>query len=338
VDRPAAVCFLGAGSSHVAGLPLASQLLTSQVYVASDAALKRCSSVWHDYSAWEADKHEPKEVYLSQLYARRQDWRGAQLWHNAVELLAAVLATPRRVDRISASPRYLGRITYPVRCNTHDRFWDVILSKTTLKGVVTTNYDILGERGLRHRPMKRPFRPGFYYAGSPRPQVLQGVASPFARANRDRRVELEGSVPVFKLHGSLNWSRLSRGIKMYQDMRAAFRRGGDAAIVPPLPEKEVPCWLLPIWQQAARALEDAALWIVVGYSMPSYDTEVCALLARAGRGHRPFITLLDPLSSQLQKVWRRVVPEAQVVALAGLPSGIDEFVESLSDAPAGSFP
>lgn len=337
MDRPAAICILGAGFSHIAGLPLASQLLTSQVYVASDKAFERHRSVWEDYEAWEAEKGGPTEIYLSDLYARRHDWPGAALWRNAVELLAATLATPRAVDRVSASPRYVGRVTYPVRNGTHDGFWDVVLSMTNLRGVVTTNYDTLAERGLRHRPTKRPFRPGFYYGGFPRPQILQGAASPFARPNRERYVELAGSVPVFKLHGSLNWSASPPGIKMYQDMRPAFRRGGDALIAPPLLQEQLPPWSSPIWEEAGKALEGAALWIVVGYSLPSYDAGVRALLARVGGARQLSIVILDPLASELTERWLEVIPQARVLALAGLPSGVDDLIGGLQSATTPSL-
>ena len=251
------------------------------------------------------------------------------MWRNAVELLAATLATPRGVDRVSASPRYVGRVTYPVRNGTHDRFWDVVLSMTNLRGVVTTNYDTLAERGLRHRPMKRPLRPGFYYGGFPRAQILQGAASPFARPNRERYIALAGSVPVFKLHGSLNWSASPAGIKMYQDVRPAFRRGGDALIVPPLPQEELAPWLSPIWEEAGKALEGAALWIVVGYSLPSYDTGVRTLLAGVGGARQLSIVMLDPSASELTERWLEVIPQARVFALAGLPSGVDELIGRL---------
>ena len=272
------VCILGAGFSHIAGLPLASDLLTSQVYAASDAALRRHSAVWIDYKAWNSGQHQPTELYLTRLFSQRGTLNGATLWAWAVELLAAVLATPKRSDRVASSPRYQGRITSPVRDPVHDDFWRCILAGTEMKGVITTNYDMLAERGLRHRPMLRPQRPGVYYGGFPRPQLLKGQASPFTTAIDMRSIELTGSVPVFKLHGSLNWSLADSNVIMYQDMRPAFRRGGDAAIVPPAAEKSIPAWMKGVWDEAAHVLDEASLWIVVGYSLPPYDHDVRRLL------------------------------------------------------------
>jgi hypothetical protein len=54
---------------------------------------------------------------------------------------------------------------------------------------------------------------------------------------------MTGSVPIYKLHGSLNWSLEGKVLVLYQDMRAAYRARGNAAIIPPTPEKPVPSWL-----------------------------------------------------------------------------------------------
>jgi hypothetical protein len=62
---------------------------------------------------------------------------------------------------------------------------------------------------------------------------------------------MTGTIPVYKLHGSLNWSLTGQTVVAYQDMRPAFRHGGDAAIIPPIPEKLVPAWLKAIWSEAA---------------------------------------------------------------------------------------
>ena len=50
-----------------------------------------------------------------------------------------------------------------------------MLAYADLQAVITFNYDLLIERGLRHLQMRRG-RPGIYYGGFPRPQVLKGLA------------------------------------------------------------------------------------------------------------------------------------------------------------------
>jgi len=127
--------------------------------------------------------------------------------------------------------------------------------------------------------MTRVFGPGCYYGGIPKPQLLQGTQLPWAY--QGNYFELEGAIPVYKLHGSLNWSRAGDGLELFQDRRPAFRGGGDAAIIPPVPEKEIPAWLRPVWSGAEEELARAEAWTVCGYSLPSYDVAITELLRRA---------------------------------------------------------
>ena len=108
---------------------------------------------------------------------------------------------------------------------------------------MTTNYDTLVERVLRHRMMHRGPEPGFYYGGSPRPQKARGH---FLWDHSDPKFvgvpgELDfspGRIPVYKLHGSLNWERGGRRIEFFRDQRLVYRHGARAAIIPPSAEKQ----------------------------------------------------------------------------------------------------
>ncbi len=53
---------------------------------------------------------------------------------------------------------------------------------------------------------------------------------------------------------------------MYQDVRPAYRSGGNAAIIPPIPEKPVPSWLENVWREAEVALRNCDTWVICGYS------------------------------------------------------------------------
>jgi hypothetical protein len=121
-----------------------------------------------------------------------------------------------------------------------------------------------------------------------------------------------------KLHGSLNWSLGRDGIlNVYCDMRAAFRGGGTAAIVPPLPEKHVPEYLRPVWDQAFDTLSRADVWIVIGYSLPKYDLMVRDLFRAAH--HRQPIEIQDPNAESVAESFSEVAPGASFELEGGLP-------------------
>ena len=235
------------------------------------------------------------------------------------------MSSPRGLDVGPVNPRYAVRLTRPLRSDIHEEFWAFIVSHCQQVSVVTTNYDICIERCLRHRRMARSSMPGFLYGGLSLPQIAKGVALPWRAENRMRTVNLEGSVPLFKLHGSLNWALQNGQIILFQDARAAFRHGGDAAIVPPIPEKEIPTWLQLVWAEAEQRLTRSESWIVCGYSLPSYDTAMREMLSRAAAGKKKTIFILDPVSSELRAKWQQVALQALIVCLSGLPEGTKEL-------------
>jgi hypothetical protein len=111
---------------------------------------------------------------------------------------------------------------------------------------------------------------------------------------QERQIELEGGIPLFKLHSSLNWALETGVLSLYQDNRPAFRHGSDAQIVPPILEKEVPPWLAGVWNGARQALALCPTWIVCGYSLPLYDHAITQLFSDAAAvGTVARITLLD---------------------------------------------
>jgi hypothetical protein len=113
-------------------------------------------------------------------------------------------------------------------------------------------------------------------------------------------------------------------LELFQDLRPAFRRRGDAAIIPPVPEKEIPAWLQPVWNSAEEDLAGAADWIVCGYSLPSYDVAITDLLRRAAvAGNLKRILILDPHASDICRRYSPIAQNVQVMALEGLPEGID---------------
>jgi hypothetical protein len=329
ICSPTAV-ILGAGFSHVAGLPLAKDLFDSEFFVISKAAKRRFTRVIQSWRAWRSmhPEHGP-EQFLTEIY--RNPKISSVPWPLANEFVAAVLATPLPRDRGAYQVRYAGRVTRPVNVPEHNAFWDLMLSRFTITAVVTTNYDLLAERGLRHRPMRRPKRPGIYYGGLRRPQILTGTALPFSVAKPDRQIELDGSIPLYKLHGSLNWGFEAGVLTLYQDNRSAFRYGSDAQIVPPVLEKEAPSRLVGVWNGAKQALSSCSTWIVCGYSLPPYDQAITQVFTDATKARAVTkIFLLDPNAEVLRGRWRAVAPGAEIHPLPRLPDGLSTLAEWLA--------
>ncbi|MBK8259987.1 MAG: hypothetical protein IPK80_01455 [Nannocystis sp.] len=315
----------GAGFSFVAGLPLTRDLFHAKPYTGSEAANERSLRVLETWQQWHAQ--HPDQGPEQFLTAVNQMHVSQVLWHEVVEFVAAVLATPRGEDRPQTkTPRYAARITNPVRSAVHVDFWAAVLKKFTLKMVVTTNYDLLIERGLRTKPTMRPTRPGIHYGGISRPQTLKGDKQPFSVHKSGQFETLAGSIPLYKLHGSLNWSFENDCLAMYQDARPAFRGGGTAAIIPPLTEKVTPDWLRSVWDQCENQLMSCPNWIVAGYSLPPYDIALSQLFQRAGGGVKN-VWLIDPFAAGvIESRWKAAAPNARVVCLPGVS-------EALLDSP-----
>jgi hypothetical protein len=171
--------------------------------------------------------------------------------------------------------------------DTHEMFWSSIFRHTCDVGVITTNYDILPERGLRHVPRPRLPRPGFNYGNGP--VELEGGGYP--SYTHIREIVASGSVPILKLHGSVSWSFRNGKLIQYHDCRPAIR--GDAAIVAPVTSKTLPNYLNRTWELAGKILSSASIWIVVGYSLPDYDLLVRQLL-QINSTHGPEVHIFDP--------------------------------------------
>lgn len=321
-------CIIGAGYSFVAGLPLAKDLFKTPPHVYSEGAGERIRAVYESYALWcESNPEQNPELYLSDLYTGNLSYIAGHVpfgW--AVELISMVLATPAHGDPAAKyrSPRYNSRLTSPTYCNTHTKFWREIAAFTSNFSVITTNYDLLIERALRHRKIKGRFSIGFTYGGLPDPQALKGSPSRYFHET----VHLKGGIPICKLHGSLNWARSSETISLFQDTRPAFRGNGVAAIVPPIREKQMPTWLKNVWYEAQDTLSKSSIWIVCGYSLPHYDIAIQQLFEKAGRNAQ-HLFIVDPFSEQLMSRWQSVVSNAFIRPLRGLPKGLDELREGL---------
>lgn len=314
-----ATVILGAGWSHVAGLPLTRDLMSLDPVAASEEAAQRFITVRESWQEWKkSNPGENAEAFFLDVYNSVLHYPP---WSWVLQYLEAALGVAQDWGG-GHNIRYANRIIKPSYCGDHRLFWRSVTSRYELSGVVTSNYDLLIERSLRHRPM-RSGEPGFHYGGIRRPQVAKGQALPFSVSRQEREVALMGRVPLFKLHGSLNWASLNGQVMIYQDTRAAFRQRGAALIVPPLPEKEAPAWLRPIWTEAVEALAQSDTWIVCGHSLQEYDQALQSLFARAASMGRPNrVCILDPFADSVLNRWGVVVPRAHFDCYPGLPEAL----------------
>lgn len=319
MNMQTAAVILGAGWSRVAGLPLAKELMSARYLVLSMAAEDRLVQVRRRWESWRVDNPGDPEVFFGEAYNSAVS---GIPWGWVVEYVRTVLAVPPNWSG-AHNPRYADSLMLVTHCPAQVEFFRAITARFNLKAVITTNYDLLAERSLRCRPMKRYGR-GFHYGGLPFPQVAYGNGLPFSRETRVRTLDICGGIPLYKLHGSLNWVLEGTRIRITQDSRPALRAKAVSAIVPPTPEKQVPMWLGPVWSGAGEALSSADWWVVCGYSLPDYDLEIRNLLGRAASAHATTgVLLIDPSSQSIAERWKNVAPNAQIRHLPGLPDALD---------------
>ncbi len=310
--------FLGAGFSYPAGMPLASQLFDEAPEVDRIARQQLVERVLRRWNTWRAANDGSPEEYLAYIQQKRD-----QAWLDAVWYVALTIALKTgQLRYVGGRPTIvqhgIGRTTWvPV----HEEFWSRIFSHTVDISVTTTNFDVLPEQGIRLTPRPRIHRPGFHYgAGS---EELEGRGYPsFAHL---RAIRTTGIVPLHKLHGSISWSYRNGLFQKYIDCRPAIR--GDAAIVAPMINKEVPDFLRPIWKRAGDALKASRTWIVVGYSLPTYDHAVRQLLTRSATKQLA-IHVFDPDHRVIER-YMALLPSAKVHEHPGLPAGLDDMTALL---------
>jgi hypothetical protein len=339
------VLIAGAGWSAAAGLPLASELFHEfegpRVLDWSD------SGVMKAYRQWRRENPRGQaEQFIASAYAEEVRVLDAPLtpksspspagqlefdlglederWHEyrmpwgqvaayIQRRLAAPAASTRSYRHNPYRPALLRRTISPAQAD----FWNALLERTTVRAVATLNYDLTLEQTIGIAPNLIPGSPGFYYAGMS--ARVRPVNSPYAR-DRSADPTPSGVIPLTKLHGSLNWTLTAEGVEVFADVRPAFRHYGSAAIVPPLPEKQIPSWLWPIWSCAARELCLADEWVVVGYSLPPYDHEIKEMLHGSARRVKT-IRIYDPFASEIADRWQAIAPQASIETFPGVEPG-----------------
>lgn len=295
------------------GVPLARDLFSEEPAVDRITRRRLVERVLARWRQWQGMTGGTPEEYIAHL----ADYGGPDfldaVWY--VSLLIALKMG--RLENVGMRPTVtrhnLDRTT---GVESHETFWTTIFRRTKSVAVVTTNYDILAERGLRISERPRVHRPGFHYGyGS---EDLEGSGYPsYAHI---RQISVSGHVPLLKIHGSISWSLREGRLVRYQDCRPAIR--GDAAIVAPMTDKKLPDYFRPIWNQAHTVLSESNTWIVVGYSLPEYDLLVRDML-RDCSTQKPQIHVFDPDRSVVESYERLL--QTDVVWHVGLPAGIADL-------------
>lgn len=321
---------LGAGFSYVAGLPLTRDLFKTVAPPKSfsktaEESHKRVANAYQDWVA--KTGKEDAELWLLDLYDDKARCACPVTFDDAVRFaMARLVILP---DWKWRTTPYMYGITRSVECPLHRQFWAELRRCFNLKNVVTMNYDILAEQGLKADYSDSRTAPLCHYGGQPWPQIVEKMLDVRSRAKEDVKLSLE--IAVFKMHGSVNWCDEPHGFKIHDDVRGVFRaaaKHGELAIVPPIPGKDGPPWLTKVWEYAAKGLKASRRWIVCGYSMPDYDDALRDFFREAAASIANLeIFILDPNALALVSKWQAITPASTVITpLKGLPDGLTELV------------
>ncbi len=317
--------FLGAGFSKSAGIPLTSELFDEIPYSPNDNSIKYNLVV----EAWKQSGHENIEFWLKEKYFNSDN--GVDFQDIVDFILARIVRIPKKYGKNGA---YYYGVSTSIFEKTHREFWSKLKNRFEINAIITTNFDIVVEQGLRniysdtsndrHAPLCK--YGGFPSSFEQKIKIITNVAT----GNRPAafREEIMEGIELYKLHGSLNWVEEPHAFKIHDDVRAVFRkkRGlGKPLIIPPLEEKDRPDWAYQIWNYSEKRLKESDIWFICGYSFPEYDKSVCNLFSRASIGKENLKVLVsDPKSSVIIKRLETILKcKNEIVPLEGLPELLD---------------
>ncbi len=155
---------------------------------------------------------------------------------------------------------------------------------------ITTNYDLNIESACYY--LHAPVDPGFNLCQTDKGNVVV-----------TGRLYQTGGIPLYKLHGSVNWYPIEEEPGLAVEDRivqgnwigqkggtpalprpcfADYKPPADPVIIPPsFLKPDLNPALKAVWQGAAKVLSTANVVAFVGYSFPPSDTEMMYFLARA---------------------------------------------------------
>lgn len=196
-------------------------------------------------------------------------------------------------------------------------FIDQLASEDTL---ITFNYDLIVETALYNRGL---WNPG------------DGYGIEFQRFPRvSESKQFRTLIPLYKLHGSLNWEHSALELRFFYDdgspifpgylederspssVRYQGKHDGNWMMPSFIKEFSAP-GLLSVWTRAFEAVQRAEEVVVIGYSLPEADSAACLLLGTNGiAGKR--LTLVNPQADSLQARYRLVTGNDKIVSYAAV--------------------
>jgi hypothetical protein len=320
--------FIGAGFSKAGGLPLTKELfdeIPTGPYSELKNMYRNVQDSWNSFHI-----SYPKisvEEWIKSIYTNRDnlpEFIYGISWEDVQDFILARLVN---LPHGKNSHYYYG-VTTCVDNEVHRIFWPFILKKFDIKNIVTTNYDILIEQGLKKEYNDHREPPLCYYGGYPYLQKVRKLLDVTKRKSEE--VELGHKICLFKLHGSLNWVEEPHGYKIHDDVRAVFRKSrklGRPRFIPPLTEKEQPKWAYDIWTHAEKALKESDIWIFCGYSCPEYDFGVTELLSNASKHKTNLkVLIMDTDNINVSIRLKKILPSnSEYELLPGLPDVLNYF-------------
>jgi hypothetical protein len=307
--------FLGAGFSKWAvNLPLVSELFDFNIDVFSPSDQKRIELVKSLKTAWDGlHPSENNEQFITFALGLSEEEKQAVLWYIARRLSEPFIWREfhaqrwrRHVLMIDENRKFQAKGLIQAR-----DFLQGFLAPS-IAGIITTNYDLVVEYALG----SRLFNYGI------EDQILIG-RGPYPVSTWSHPVRLKGRLTVAKLHGSVSWD--SGGY--YTDGRRSIT--GNALIVAPTSEKDIPEVLRFTWDLAGQILKQSTRLLVFGFAFSAYDQLVLELLRFNGHNIRSILLIdIAPKAEAVQQIW----PQATISCCPPPPDGsalIYKWKESL---------
>ena len=177
--------------------------------------------------------------------------------------------------------------------------------------IISFNYDLIIERALFDVDIWKP-KDGYGIDFKDFPNITKSH-------------DIESKIPIYKLHGSLNW-RPDLKLKFYYDDNEPIfpdylQYGSNA---PPFQGKHLGLWMLPsfikqftisklinVWKKAFTAINDSDEVVIIGYSLPKEDSAASLLLGTTEISKKRLI-IVDPNVDELQDKYQNITSNKHI--------------------------